>query len=46
MNSSVSFASSLAWASPVRTSVFGGRISRIWEMSVAGETPGLAAARI
>ena len=40
------FASSRAWASPVRTSVFGGRISRICAMSFAGETPGFAATRI
>ena len=46
MNWSVSFASSRAWASPVRTSVFGGRISRICEISAAGVTPGFEATRI
>ncbi len=46
MNSSVDFASSRACASPVRTSVPGGRISRIWLMSLCGETPGLPATRI
>ena len=46
MNSSVSWASSLACASPVLTSVPGGRIVWICSKSRCGETPGLAATRI
>ena len=45
MNSSVSPASFCACASPVRTAVFGGRISRICSRSRADETPGFAATR-
>ena len=46
MNSSVDFASSRACASPVRTSVAGGRIDWICAISCGGETPGFAATRI
>ena len=43
---SVSFASSLACAVPVRTCVPGGRIDSIWPARRSGDTPGLAFARI
>src|SRR5204862_473403 len=42
----VSFASSVAWASPVRTWVPGGRIFSISAVSCCGETPPFAFARI